>query len=350
MGWLRGRRVLVTGHTGFQGSWLCAYLAEAGARVHGYSLPPPTSPSMFEALALSDAIDDARGDVRDRAALEARIKECDPDAVIHLAAQPLVRRSYREPLETFDTNAGGTAVLLEALRGGGRPRPCVVMTSDKCYANDEDGRARQEHDRLGGSDPYSASKACAELVCAAYGGLLPGPLSTVRAGNVVGGGDWAEDRLVPDLARAACDGRPALVRNPGSVRPWQFVLEPLSALLCILEASAADPSLAGPYNAGPRGARHTAGEIASMFCSAWEGASWKEGGGAGVPEAGVLALDSSRIEKALGWRPILDAREAVLLSAEWYRAHRDGADMAELTRSQISLYQERARAAGARWA
>ena len=346
-GFFEGKTVLVTGHTGFQGSWLCAWLAEMGACVAGYSLPPPTDPSMFEELALAREMDDARGDVRDREKVRERVRRCDPDVVIHLAAQALVRRSYREPLETFTANAAGSACVLEALRGG-RARPCVVMTSDKCYFNPEDGQPRVETDRLGGPDPYSASKACAELVCASYQNMLDGPVSTVRAGNVIGGGDWAEDRLVPDCARAAGEGRPVKARNPGSVRPWQFVLEPLSALLYLAARTAGEPSLAGPYNVGPAGEPLTVGQMADGFCGEWGGAGWEKEEG-GPPEARTLLVDSAKMSR-LGWRQVISAREALSNSVKWYKARLDGKDMREFTRSQILEYERAGRAAGARWA
>lgn len=345
-GAFRGKKVLVTGHTGFQGSWLCAWLLDMGARVYGYSLPPPTDPSMFEELGLAEYVDDARGDVRDVDSLRERVRRCDPDATIHLAAQALVRRSYREPLETFTANAAGTACVLEALRG--RPGPCAVMTSDKCYLNPEDGHPRVERDGLGGADPYSASKACAELVCASYAKISDGPVSTVRAGNVIGGGDWAEDRLVPDCARAAGEGRPVKVRNPDSVRPWQFVLEPLSALLYLVVRTAGEPSLAGPYNVGPAGEPLTVGQVADGFCGEWGGAGWEKEGD-GPPEAKTLLLDSAKIA-ALGWRPAMSAREALEASVSWYKARLGGKDMREFTRSQILEYEKKGRAAGARWA
>lgn len=342
-GFFKGKTVLVTGHTGFQGSWLCAWLLEMGARVVGYSLPPPTDPSMFNELGLAAEIDDVRGDVRDYDSLHKCVQLYDPDVVVHLAAQALVRLSYRKPLETFTTNVAGTANVLETLRD--RPRPCVVMTSDKCYFNPEDRVPRVEKDRLGGSDPYSTSKACAELVCASYAKMLEGPVSTVRAGNVIGGGDWAEDRLVPDCVRAAKEGQPIKIRNPDSVRPWQFVLEPLSALLYIAAKTAGEPALAGPYNVGPTGEPLTVGQVVSEFCSMWGDISWEKSGG-GPPEAKTLLLDSTKITKN-GWKQAMSAREALEASIQWYKAR---LDRREFTRTQIREYERKGRAVGARWA
>ena len=334
-GFFAGKTVLVTGHTGFVGSWLCTWLRMLGARVCGYSLPPPTEPSMFDILGLD--MDDGRGDVRDCEAVRRRAQSCRPEAVIHLAAQPLVRRSYREPIRTFETNVMGTANVLEAARTAGA-RSCVLMTSDKCYLNREDGRACSEGDRLGGRDPYSASKACAELAYSCWkGSFMPGgAVSTVRAGNVVGGGDWAEDRLVPDCVRAASEGAEIRVRNPGSVRPWQHVLEPVSAMLHLAALTAADPNTAGPYNVGPSGPEYTAGEVAGMFCKEW-GARWRASQEGGAPEAATLRLDSSKIA-GTGWRPVLGVPEAVKWTVEWHRARMDGRGAKETTEDQIRRY------------
>ena len=229
-GFFSGKTVLVTGHTGFLGSWLCTWLRMLGADVCGYSLPPPTEPLMFDMRGMDR--DDVPGDVRDYESVRRRAESCRPDAIIHLAAQPPVRKSYREPIGTFATNVMGTANVLEEARSAGA-KSCIIMTSDKCYLNKEDGRAYSERDRLGGQDPYSASKSCAEMVysCWSKSFMRGEAVSTVRAGNVVGGSDWAEDRLVPDCVRAASAGRQISVRNPGSVRPWQHVLEPVSAIL-----------------------------------------------------------------------------------------------------------------------
>ena len=334
-GFFAGKTVLVTGHTGFLGSWLCAWLRMLGAGVCGYSLPPPTEPSMFGMLDLD--IDDARGDVRDHESVLRRAQSCRPDAIIHLAAQPLVRRSYREPVATFETNVMGTANVLDAARTAGA-KSCVVMTSDKCYLNREDGRAHSEGDRLGGRDPYSASKACAELVysCWQESFMRGEAVSTVRAGNVVGGGDWAEDRLVPDCVRAASEGAEIRVRNPGSVRPWQHVLEPVSAMLHLAALTAAEPGRAGSYNVGPSGAKYTAGDVAGMFCERW-GARWRASQEGGAPEAGTLWLDSSKIA-GTGWKPVLGVREAVEWTVEWHRACMDGRSARETTESQIRRY------------
>jgi len=378
-----GRRIFVTGHTGFKGTWLTLWLLELGADVTGYALEPPTEPSMFEAVGFgrgeatpagAGRLTDVRGDVRDRGCLAAALSDAAPDIVFHLAAQPMVRRSYAQPHLTFDTNVMGTVNLLEAVRAqvaaGDGPSAVINVTSDKCYENRETTRAYREDDRLGGCDPYSASKGCSELVTASYRRSFfaePGmPLvATARAGNVIGGGDWGEDRLVPDCARALSAGLPVEVRNPEAVRPWQHVLESLSGYLWLAAGlwsagSAADEverraTLAGAWNFGP-GAEGsvTVREVVEGFAAAWGGGEWRPAPGAAEQphEAGLLVLDAGKAERELGWRAAWSAAEAVDAAARWYRAFYTASDAAillELSREDISTYRAAAARAGNAW-
>ncbi|MFI5362309.1 MAG: CDP-glucose 4,6-dehydratase [Elusimicrobiota bacterium] len=351
----RGRRVLVTGQTGFKGAWLSLWLHDLGAEVAGYALAPDTNPSLHDQLGLPSLIDSRFGDVRDAAQLARTLRETRPEIVFHLAAQPLVRASYDAPADTFATNVLGAANLLDAVRGAESVRVCVVVTTDKCYANQEDGRAYREDDRLGGRDPYSASKACAELVVASYrdsffrkDGRVS--LSSARAGNVIGGGDWAADRLVPDCMRALEAGRPVAIRNPGSVRPWQHVLDPLSGYLALAARQLAEPAaFAEAWNFGPDpGAALTTSEVADLVVRAWGSGRWTNASDPSAPhEAALLSLDSSKARGRLGWLPGYGAQEAVSRTVAWYRAAREkGFDAASYTRRQIA--EHRAAAAGSR--
>jgi CDP-glucose 4,6-dehydratase len=339
----RGRRVLVTGHTGFKGSWLCLWLRELGAAVTGFGLDPPTEPSLYRLARVGEDVDDHQGDVRDPAAVFAALSAARPEVVVHMAAQPLVRRSYEDPLGTYEANVLGTANLLEAARRQAGVRVVVVVTSDKCYEPRADGRPCREGDPLGGSDPYSSSKACAELVTAAYrrsfGGDGPA-IASARAGNVIGGGDWAVDRLVPDFMRAALRGEPLSVRNPDAVRPWQHVLSPLCGYLALAERLWDAPEEAGAWNFGPdpRDERPVRA-VADRLCELWgEGLRWSELAAGGPPETGVLRLDSAKARERLGWRPRWGLEEGLGATVEWYRAQRDGADAREVCVQQIAAF------------
>jgi len=340
-GFWRGRRVLVTGHTGFKGAWLVLWLRELGASVTGISAGPPTDPSLFVAARAGDGIEDRRGDVRDapavRSAFDAR-----PEVAIHLAAQPLVRRSFEHPLATYETNVMGTVNFLEALRSAPETRTAIVVTSDKCYAPRADGAPCREGDPLGGTDPYSSSKACAELVTTAYRHSFPGAaaVASARAGNVIGGGDSAEDRLIPDAMRAALAGRELVVRNPDAVRPWQHVLNPLCGYLLLAERLWDDASAAGAWNFGPDPSDELpVRRVADRVCELWgEGLRWIEAGEGGRPETAILRVDSEKARRELGWGPAWDLEQALAATVEWTRAVRDGADAGVACTNQIARY------------
>ncbi len=341
-----GRRVLVTGHTGFKGAWLALWLQARGAEVTGFALPPPTDPSLFAAARVGDLVTHVEGDVRDAAALRRAVERARPEAIFHLAAQPLVRLSYREPVETYATNVMGTVHLLEAARAVPGVRAVVCVTSDKCYENREWVWPYREDDSMGGHDPYSSSKGCAELVIAAYRRSFfaeGGPaLASVRAGNVIGGGDWADDRLVPDLVRAFASGTAPLIRAPQAVRPWQHVLEALAGYQAIAERLlGGDRRFAEAWNFGPPDddARPVSW-IVERLRRAW-------GGEAGGPlpdtgpqphEAGLLRLDSAKARAALGWRPALGLEQALEWIADWHKAVAAGADARAVTLAQIADY------------
>ncbi len=372
-----GRRVFVTGHTGFKGSWLTLWLLELGAQVSGFALDPPTIPSLYEALSLAEygggRLTDRRGDVRDRDALAAALDEAAPEIVFHLAAQPMVRRSYAEPRLTYETNAMGTVNLLEEVRGiaaaGRAPRVVVNVTSDKCYENLETRRAYVEGDPLGGFDPYSSSKACAELVTAAYRRsyfAAPGApaVVTARAGNVLGGGDWGEDRILPDCVRSLTAGAPIEVRSPDAVRPWQHVLESLSGYLCLasalwtgavtLEADA--EAAVGAWNFGPSAdAIVTVQEVVEAVVREWGSGEWRPAPGVAERphESGLLVLDPGKAERELGWRPAWNVQQAVTAAVRWYTDYAAGegpAQLSALCRDDIVRYRAAAAEAGASWA
>ncbi len=325
----RGRRVLLTGHTGFKGAWLALWLQALGARVAGYSLAPPTQPSLYAEAGVGAALEaEAIADIRDLGALQAFARAFDPEVVFHLAAQSLVRRSYAEPRETWSTNVAGTACVLEAARACPSLRTMVVVTSDKCYRNDGAATPFREQDPLGGGDPYSASKAAAEILAAGYRASFfdgPGrpPLATARAGNVIGGGDWAQDRLVTDAMQAFAAGAPLRLRHPDSTRPWQHVLDALNGYLVLGEALLADGSRwAGGWNFGPAPEdERPVSWLASRLAARWgDGAAWQADEGRHPPEAATLRLDSGRARSRLGWRPRLDLAAAVDWTVDWYRA------------------------------
>jgi CDP-glucose 4,6-dehydratase len=352
----RGQRVLVTGHTGFKGGWLATWLGALGAHVTGVGLAPDTTPSFFERCGLAGRLTSRLADVRDPGALADALAAARPRVVFHLAAQSLVRRSYREPVATFATNVLGTAHLLEAARHAPSVEAVVVVTSDKCYEPRAGGPAFREGDPLGGHDPYSASKAGAELVATAYRRSFSAAgrprVATARAGNVIGGGDWAEDRLLPDAMRAVGRGEPVRVRHPAAVRPWQHVLEPLGGYLMLAERLCAGDDAAGAWNFGPReeDAVPVAAlvELALGFC---DGARWEAAPEPGAPhEAPALRLDAGRARARLGWRPALTLKEAVELTVAWYQAAAEGRApdaLHALSVEQIRHYEGRWRTAPA---
>lgn len=353
----RGRRVLLTGHTGLKGAWAFLWLQQLGAQVTGVALAPDTTPNLAEILGITGSPQSRLADIRDAAALRDVVEAAQPEFVLHMAAQALVRRSYREPVATFDINVRGTLNLLDALRGARDLRACLVVTSDKVYENNDLGRRFVERDPLGGADPYSASKAACEIATSAFarsffGGAAPGSsaarIATARAGNVIGGGDWSEDRIVPDLWRARRAGQPVALRFPDATRPWQHVLDPLAGYLMFLErlAGGLDETCLnfGPAEAEPVSVR----ELAEAYQAAYgpgEAAGWVTAEGVHPKEARVLAIDAGRAMRCLGWRPLLAPREAIEWTARWYAAHDGGADMAAFTIAQIRAYEERGGAA-----
>lgn len=341
-----GRRVLVTGHTGFKGAWLTAWLADAGAHVTGYSLAPETDPNLWELLRL-DGVSSHIGDLNDRAALDAAIAECQPEIVFHLAAQALVRRSYREPVETFASNVLGTVQILDALRGQDGLKSVIVATSDKAYENVEQVWGYRETDRMGGRDPYSASKGATELAAASMRASFFGPdqpvrVATVRAGNVIGGGDWAEDRLVPDIVRGClgADGSVTL-RQPFSIRPWQHVLEPLSGYMQLALAQIDRPDFADGWNFGPdRAEERPVADVARAVVDALgAGDIIHDPAAADLHEAKLLRLDVSKARAELGWRPRMSFEQTISLTADWYGRWSRGEDAGALCREQISFFE-----------
>lgn len=344
----RGKRVFVTGHTGFKGSWLAEWLLALGAEVSGYSLEPASDPSLFDQLGLAKRLHHQIGDVRERNQLQKALLRAEPDVVFHLAAQPLVRRSYAEPLETFEVNVTGTLNVLEALRALKKRCAAVLITTDKVYLNHETGQAYKESDPLGGHDPYSASKAAAELVIDSYRKSFfsssPVRLASARAGNVIGGGDWAADRIVPDCIRALLRGEPIQVRNPKAIRPWQHVLEPLSGYLVLaqqLVQADGDSALAGAFNFGPDlSSNQSVATLVQELLKNWEG-SWVEHNEANAPhEAGKLNLATEKAFHLLGWQPRWDFETTIEKTAEWYRGVYHGGDPLELTLKQIAEYSQ----------
>lgn len=348
----QSRRVFLTGHTGFKGGWLALWLAAKGAQLRGYSLDPSTEPNLFAAASIAEVLDDHRGDIRDYPKLEATLVDFQPEVVFHLAAQPLVRQSYSDPLGTYSTNVMGTANLLEAVRKSSSVRAVVLITTDKCYQNREWDWPYRETDRLGGHDPYSSSKACAEIVASAFrDSYFPVDrlsdhrvaIATARAGNVIGGGDWSEDRLIPDLIRGFASRKPVLIRRPKAIRPWQHVLEPLQGYITLAEhLIAGEPEVATAFNFGPsKDDAWPVERIADKLAAKWgNGASWIRDDAPSVHEAHYLRLDSSKARTELGWRPRLTLETALDWTLRWYRQHQNGADMAAETRTQIALYQQ----------
>lgn len=354
----RERRVLVTGHTGFKGSWLALWLQELGAEVFGFAQRPPTDPNHFELLDL--ALRSELGDIRDAAHVERFVREVKPEIVFHLAAQPLVRRSYQQPIETYATNVLGSLHVYEACRAVGGVRAIVSITTDKVYENNERPEGYREDDPLGGYDPYSASKACADLATTSYrrsfwpnegyGGSHQTLLCSARAGNVIGGGDWAEDRLVPDLARAAGAGIEAVLRNPLSIRPWQHVLEPLAGYLVLgqrLWDGRHEHARAWNFGPAAEGVRTVEG-VASALAQSWPALRYRVERDESAPhEAKVLTLDCSLARSELSWKPVWDGEPCFAQTARWYRAHRE--ERAVLSRDQLRTYVAQARQRELAW-
>ncbi len=347
----KNKRVFLTGHTGFKGAWLTLWLERLGARVSGYALAPPTHPNLFDLAQVEAGMNSStEADIRDLAALKKAMQKASPDIVFHLAAQSLVREGYDDPCSTFSSNLMGTVHVLEAARGLDSVRGILIITTDKCYENREWVHPYRENDILGGGDPYSASKACAELATSAYRrSFFSDPtraarIATVRAGNVVGGGDWAAERLIPDCIRAFEAGEPVVLRNPGAIRPWQHVLEPLAGylqlakLLCGPEgATYADSWNLGPDARGEADVR----TVAQGVADAWQNGAKVE---LGLPDAKrtestLLRLDSTKARSQLGWRPVWSFAETLTATVAWYRQVRDGADAKTITRDQIEQYE-----------
>jgi CDP-glucose 4,6-dehydratase len=346
-----GKRVLLTGHTGFKGSWLSLWLQSMGAEVIGYALAPPTNPSLFEVANVSSGMTSIIGDIRDLSHLKTVFAEHHPEIVIHMAAQPLVRYSYLEPVETYSTNVMGTVNLLEAIRQTKSVKAVVNVTTDKCYENREWAWGYRENEAMGGFDPYSSSKGCAELVTAAYRNSYfhlekyqthGVAIATGRAGNVIGGGDWAEDRLIPDTMRAIVSGQPVNIRNPYSIRPWQHVLEPLSGYLLLAQRLYDEgPAFAEAWNFGPNDDDAKPVDwILDKLTRTWgEGASWKRDNGEHPHEAHYLKLDCSKAKFRLQWQPKWSLAKAIEEICVWHKAHIAGADMRAMCLHQIKQFE-----------
>ena len=341
----KGKRVFVTGHTGFKGSWLCSVLIRAGVVVTGYALEPPTNPSLFYLLGLGSQIKHVTGDIRDFESLKDAVIKADPEIIFHLAAQPIVRASYEVPRETYETNVMGTVNLLECVRLYGRNvRSLVNVTTDKVYEHPEsEGHAFSENERLNGYDPYSNSKSCSELVTQCYARCFLSGLavSTARAGNVIGGGDFSADRIVPDAYRAFFAGEPLIVRNPDSTRPYQHVLDPIFAYLLLAKEQWFDAAKAGAYNIGPdRGEAITTLGLVEEFAERFEnGFSYRTQNVGGPHEASFLSLDNSKAKCSLSWKPVWDIHKAIAMTADWYKEFLRGDNMIELIMRQIEEFE-----------
>lgn len=348
----QGKRVLVTGHTGFKGTWLCVALVQAGAEVTGYALEPPTVPSVFELTSMGKRMRSVIGDIRNLAQLKAVFEETKPQIVIHMAAQPLVRESYKNPVYTYETNVMGTVHVLECVRTCESVRSFVNVTTDKVYLNKEWEWGYRENEELNGFDPYSNSKSCSELVTSCYknsffisaeGDRMPA-VSTVRAGNVIGGGDFAADRIVPDCVRAAMEGKEIIVRNPYSVRPYQHVLEAVSVYLMIAQKQYEDIKYAGNYNVGPDDTDcYSTGELVVLFCKKWKAVTgrevvWENICDGGPHEANFLKLDSSKLKKTFGWHPVWNVEQAMEKVAEWTAAYVEKEDMYKVMCGEMAIF------------
>ncbi len=361
-GYFRGKKVLVTGHTGFKGAWLTLWLKELGAEVTGFSLDPPTRPDLFNQFGLSKKIHSVTGDIRDLNHLQQTIKQTEPEIIFHLAAQSIVRISYSDSIDTVSTNILGTANLLEAVRrSGSSMRVCQIVSSDKCYENDESGRAYRENDRLGGRDLYSASKACAEILVSAYrNSFFPESsqisLSSVRAGNVIGGGDWSADRILPDCIRALQKKEPIFIRNPKSVRPWQYVLDALSGYLLLAQRQGEGASeFASAWNFGPDSPEGwTVAKLADCVIGEWGSGSWTtdQKSNAEPYEAKFLRLDPSKASTVLEWRTIYSPEESVRETVRWYRDTQklDSDEIYQYSAKQIQTYTAKGKVGKLSWA
>lgn len=345
-----GKRVLLTGHTGFKGSWLALWLKSMGANVTGFALEPGTDPSLFELAGVAEGINDQRGDLRDLGALLEIIAETQPEIVLHLAAQPLVREAYRDPLGTYSSNVMGTLNVLEAIRQVGGVRACVLVTTDKVYANQEWLWPYRENEPLGGHDPYSSSKACCELLAQSYAAsFFPAEryaehglaLATARAGNVLGGGDFAPERLIPDVLKAWSASEPVTLRYPQAVRPWQHALEPLAGYLLLAAGLYQQgPEFAGAWNFGPGEADMcSVGEVVELLARRWPQAPGLRIESSDLHEAGLLRLDSSRARQILGWKPRWSLQQCLEQTLDWHLAWKAGKNMREVTLTQLNLYR-----------
>lgn len=351
MSFYKGKKVLITGHTGFKGSWMCETLINLGAVVTGFALEPPTEPALFRLSGLADKMDSVVGDIGDIEQLKKVFERVQPEIVFHLAAQPIVRESYRNPVYTYETNVMGTVNVLECVRLTDSVKSFVNVTTDKVYKNKEWEWGYRENEELNGFDPYSNSKSCSELVTSSYCNSFFSnndrkiAISTARAGNVIGGGDFAADRIIPDCVRAAIAGEDIIVRNPYSIRPYQHVLEPVFAYLMIAMKQYDDDSFAGQYNVGPDESDCViTGRLVGMFCDSWKNQtgkeiSWRVQGDNGPHEANFLKLDCSKIKKIFGWRPVWNIEEAVSRVNEWNNAYITGKNVSECMDDQIYEYQ-----------
>jgi CDP-glucose 4,6-dehydratase len=345
--WWQGRRVFVTGHTGFMGGWLCSVLTSKGAKVHGYALPPPTTPSFFQAVDVGRRIESSTiADIRNRQALTEALLAAKPEVLFHLAAQPLVLTAYDNPTETFETNVMGTVNVLEAARAVPDLRTLLMITTDKVYSNNNWHWPYRESDRLGGKEPYSASKAASELVIGAYqhSYLADRGIVAIRAGNIIGGGDWAENRVVPDAIRSFRGNAPLVLRNPHATRPWQHVLDPLAGYMALAQALSDKPKeFSGGWNFGPLATDCLpVRQVAHMLSQSWgDGASVVETGSAVAFEETYLALDSSKARNLLGWVPRWTLADATQKLTDWYKAFYGGDDMWRVTQGQIADFEGR---------
>jgi CDP-glucose 4,6-dehydratase len=342
-----GRSVFLTGHTGFVGGWLASWLVRLGARVHGYSLPPVSRPNLFECIGLGSRTQTTFGDIRDQPQLVRTMAEAEPELVFHLAAQPLVGKAFADPFGTIATNVAGTANVLAAAQEMPSLKGMIVFTTDKVYAEVDRATGHREDDFLGGREPYALSKASAEFIVAAYrSSNLPRlrsafGLATVRAGNLIGGGDWAERRIVPDAIRAFAAGKPLELRKPAAIRPWQHVLEAVRGLLILAESACQKPAIAaGAWNFGPAEVpAHTVADVADLLVRHWaDGASWLAHEDASVPESDRLEIDSRKAAEKLGWRTAWPIETAIAETVDWYRAFYRGRDMISATSEQLGRY------------